>query len=32
MVHSNPDDATVRAVLDATNRRLSHLAARRNDS
>jgi hypothetical protein len=32
MVHSNPDDATVRAVLDATNRRLSHLAARRNGS
>jgi hypothetical protein len=31
MVHSNPDDAAVRAVLDATNRRLSHLAARRND-
>ncbi|HZP28237.1 MAG TPA: hypothetical protein VFC99_04750 [Acidimicrobiia bacterium] len=30
MVHSNVDDATVRAVLDATNRRLSHLAARRD--
>jgi hypothetical protein len=30
MVHSNPDDATVRAVLDATNRRLSHLAAHRS--
>jgi hypothetical protein len=30
MVHGNADDATVRAVLDATNRRLAHLAARRD--
>jgi hypothetical protein len=30
MLHTNADDATVRAVLDATNRRLSHLAARRD--
>ena len=29
IVHHNPDDATVRAVLDATNRRLPHFAAQR---
>jgi hypothetical protein len=32
MLHNNADDATVRAVLDATNRRLGHLAARRDDT
>ena len=32
MLHHNADDATVRAVLDATNRRLGHLATRRDDA
>jgi hypothetical protein len=32
MLHNNADDATVRAVLDATNRRLPHLATRRDDA
>jgi hypothetical protein len=32
MLHTSADDATVRAVLDATNRRLPHLAARRDDA
>ncbi len=32
MLHNNVDDATVRAVLDATNRRLPHLATRRDDA
>jgi hypothetical protein len=32
IVHAQVDDATVRAVLDATNRRLPFLAARRDDT